>query len=91
MNEGIIVVEHLSTNEDVVTLEISYDEVQPLQIPYDLSPMTIYDNPIAHLVINVPTPFNFEDTKAVPWIYESIVYIHGYKVQEKPVAINEPT
>lgn len=49
MNEGIMVVEHRSTSEDVSTLEIPYDEVQPLQIPYDLSPMTISDNPVTPL------------------------------------------
>ncbi|KAI5389879.1 hypothetical protein KIW84_075258 [Lathyrus oleraceus] len=80
----------MSTSEDVATIEIPYDEVHPLQIPYDLSPMTTSANPIAHLVIIVPSLFPFEDTKAVPWIYDSTVYIQGHKVQEEPVEINEP-
>lgn len=51
--------------------------------------MTIYDNPITPLLIIVPTLFPFENTKAVPWVYDSTDYIHGHKVQEDPVASNE--
>lgn len=89
-DQGIMVVKHLATSEDVATLEILYDQVQPLQILYDMSPMIISDNMVIPLVIIVPTPFPFEDIKPVSWIYDSIVYIHGQKVQEKHMAINEP-
>lgn len=68
-------VEHISASEDVATLEIPYDQIQPLQIPYDMSLMTIFVNPIVLLVIIVPTPFPYEDTKAMPWIYDSIIYL----------------
>ena len=80
MNQGIIVAKYLSTIEDVATLEIPYDQVQPLQIPYDLSPMTIFVNPVVPMIINVPNPFPFEDIKSISWIYDSIDYIHGQKV-----------
>lgn len=81
MNQGIIVAEHLSASENVTTLEILYDQVQPLKISYDLSPMTISVDPIIPLTITVPTPFPYGDTKAVSWIHDFVVYIHGQKVQ----------
>ena len=90
MNQGIIVAEHLSTIEDVATFTIPYDQVQPLEIPYDLSPMTISVDPIIPLTITIPTPFPYGDTKAVSWISDSIIYIHGQKVQDEPLAIKEP-
>lgn len=52
--------------------------------------MIIYDDPITPLLIIMPTPFSFENTKAVSWIYDSTVYIDGHKVQEELVASNEP-
>lgn len=91
MNHGITVAEHLSTIEDVATLEILYDQVQPLEIPYDLSPMTISVDPVVPLTIKVPTHFLYGDTKAVLWSYDSTIYMHGQKVQEEPLAIKEPT
>lgn len=39
--------------------------------------MTIYVNPVVPLVIIVPAMFPFDDTKEVPLIYDSTVYIHG--------------
>lgn len=60
-------------------------------MPYDLLPMVISVNPIVPLVIIVPAPFTFDDTKAVPWIYDFIVYIHGQKVEDEPITSNEPT
>ena len=41
MDKGVLVLERMSSNEDVSTLEIPYDKVQPLLIMYDLSQMTI--------------------------------------------------
>lgn len=52
--------------------------------------MTIIVDPVIPLTITVPTPFPFVDTKAVPWIYDSTVYIHGKKVQDDPLEIQEP-
>lgn len=52
--------------------------------------MTIFDNPVTPLLIIVPIPFPFKYTKVAPRIYDSTVYIHGHKVQEDPVASNEP-
>lgn len=57
MNQGIFVVDRSSTHEDVSILEISYDEVLPLQIPYGLSQITISNNPVTLMVITVPTSF----------------------------------
>lgn len=42
-------------------------------------------------MITIPTPFPYGDTKEVPWIYDSTVYIHGQRVQEEPLTVNEPT
>lgn len=63
MNEGIIVVEHRSSSEDVATLEIPYDQVQPLKISYDLSPMTLSDNLVTPLLVIVPTHFHIGTQK----------------------------
>ena len=76
MNQGIVLVEHLSTIEEVATLKIPYDQVQPLEINYDLTPMTISVDPITHLTIIIPTPFPYENTKEVPWIYDSTLTNH---------------
>lgn len=91
MNQGITLEEHLSTIEDVATLEIPYDQLQPLQIPYDFIPMTISIDPVIPLTIIILAFFPYEDTKAVPWIYDSTIYIHGQKVQDEPLASKELT
>lgn len=72
-----------SIKEDVSTLEIPYDEVPPLQIPYDFSQLTLSINPVTPIIIIVPTPFPYVDTKAVPWVYDTSFYIHGKKTQEE--------
>ncbi|XP_050878617.1 uncharacterized protein LOC127082421 [Lathyrus oleraceus] len=90
MNQGILVVDRPSTKEDVSTLEIPYDEVPPLQIPYDFSQLTLSTNPVTPIVITVPTPFPYVDTKAVPWMYDTSVYIHGQKIQEEPLKSSDP-
>ncbi|XP_050908405.1 uncharacterized protein LOC127122034 [Lathyrus oleraceus] len=90
MNQGILVVDCPSTNEDVSTLEIPYDEVPPLQIPYEFSQLTLSTNPITPIIITVPTPFPYVDTKAVPWMYDTSVYIHGQKIQEEPLKSSDP-
>lgn len=60
MNQGVVLVEHLSTIEEVATLEILYDQIQPLEIPYDLTPITISVDLIIPLIIIMPTPFPYE-------------------------------
>lgn len=35
------------------------------------------------MIITVPTPFPYIDTKAVPWVYDTSVYIHGQKIQQE--------
>ncbi|XP_050919190.1 uncharacterized protein LOC127136700 [Lathyrus oleraceus] len=90
MNQGILVVDCPSTKEDVSTLEIPYDEVPPLQIPYEFSQLTLSTNPITPIIITVPTPFPYVDTKAVPWMYDTSIYIHGQKIQEEPIKSSEP-
>ncbi|XP_050919836.1 uncharacterized protein LOC127137415 [Lathyrus oleraceus] len=90
MDQGILVVDCPSTKEDVSTLEIPYDEVPPLQIPYDFSQLTLSTNHVTPIIITVPTPFSYVDTKAVPWVYDTSVYIHGQKIQEEPLKYSDP-
>ncbi|XP_050896795.1 uncharacterized protein LOC127103590 [Lathyrus oleraceus] len=90
MDQGILVVDCPSTKEDVSTLEIPYDEVPPLQIPYDFSQLTLSTNPVTSIIITVPVPFPYVDTKAVPWVYDTSVYIHGQKIQEEPLKSSDP-
>ncbi|XP_050915899.1 uncharacterized protein LOC127130992 [Lathyrus oleraceus] len=90
MNQGILVVDYPSTKEDVSTLEIPYDEVPPLQIRYDFSQLTLLTNPVTPIIITFPTPFPHVDTKAVPWMYDTSVYIHGQKIQEEPLKSSDP-
>lgn len=90
MNQGIILIDRPSTLKDVSTLEIPYDEVPPLQIPYDLSQLTLSTNSIAPMIIMVPTPFPYDNTKATTWVYDISVYIHDQKIQEEPMKSNDP-
>ena len=90
MNQGIFLIDHPSTTKDVSILEIPCDEVPPLKIPYSLSQLTLSINPIVPMVITVPTLFPYNDTKEVPWVYDSSVYIHGPKIQEEPMKSNDP-
>lgn len=83
MSQGIVTVEHLSTIEEVTT--------SPLEIPYDLTPMKVYVDPVTPLTIIVPTSFPYENMKAIPWIYDSTIYIHGRKVEDEPLESKEPT
>lgn len=80
MDQGILLIDRPSTIEEVSTLEIPYDEVVPLQIPYNLYQMTLSVTSFTPMVITVPTPFLYNDTKAIPWVYDSEVYIHGQKM-----------
>lgn len=77
MDQEILLIDHPSTIEEASSLETPYDEVLPLQIPYDLSQMTLSENPITLMVITIPSPFPFNNTKAVSWVYDSAVYIRG--------------
>lgn len=90
-SQGVIVAENMFTIKEVATLEIPYDQAQPLEIPYNLTPMTISIEPVVPLIIIVPTPFPFEDLKAVPCIYDSAVYIYGKKVEDESLESKEPT
>lgn len=73
IDQGIFLVEHTSTADEVSTLEIPY---YPVQIP-------VVNTPITPLVITVPTPFPYENTKAIPWNYNSITYLHGQRLEER--------
>lgn len=91
MNQRVIVAYHLSTIEEFTKLEIPYAQVQPLEIPYELTLMTISIDLVIPLTIIVPTPLSYENTKEVPWIYDSTFYIHGQKIEDEPLASKEPT
>ncbi|XP_050895276.1 uncharacterized protein LOC127101883 [Lathyrus oleraceus] len=82
-------VEQVSDDEHVATLEIPYTPIQILVSPNPRVPMVI-PHLAAPLVIIVPSPFHFESTKVVPWKYNSAVYIHGEK-QEEPNISSEST
>ncbi|XP_050890917.1 uncharacterized protein LOC127096379 [Lathyrus oleraceus] len=90
MYQGILVIYRPSIIEEVSTLEITYNQVQPLLIPYDLSQMTISSSPIVPMVIIVPTTFPFNDMKAVPWVYDLAIYIHGQRMKKEPTISAEP-
>lgn len=90
MDQGILLIDRPSMIEEISTLEILYDEVIPLQIPYNLSQMTLSAAPIIPIVITFSTLFPYNNTKAVSWVYDSTVYIHGQKLQEKMMTSNEP-
>lgn len=89
-DQGILVIDHPSIVKDMTTLEIPYNQVPPLLIPYALSQMTISNNSITHMVITVLTLFPFDDTNVVPWIYDSTIYIQGQRLQEEPTTSTEP-
>lgn len=44
---------------------------------------------ITPLTISVPTPFPYENTKEVPWNYDSAVYVHGRKMEVEPLGSKE--
>lgn len=77
MDQGFLMIDLPSTVEEVSTLEILHDEVFPMQIPYDISQMTLSINPITPIVIKIPTSFPYNDMKPVVWVYDSAIYIHG--------------
>ncbi|XP_050875214.1 uncharacterized protein LOC127078834 [Lathyrus oleraceus] len=75
-------------NEDVAVIVPVFDQERlpkPFVVPYhrnvDLDPV----KKIEPMVIYVPAPFSFDSTKAVPWNYESVVYVGN-----KPVILKEP-
>lgn len=57
MNQGFLLIDFPSMIEEVSTLEVPYDEVLPLQIPWSLSQMTLSVTPIVPMVITIPTSF----------------------------------
>ncbi|XP_050889483.1 uncharacterized protein LOC127094733 [Lathyrus oleraceus] len=69
---------------DEVNVDIPFDEVN-VDIPFDEVNVEIPINP---LVIEFPTPFAYEDEKAVPWIYQPRAFKQGQ--EDRPVVINEP-
>lgn len=90
IDQGVILVEKLSTAEEVSTLEIPYDQNQiPLKIPYDMTPIPTSPYPVIPLVIIVPYLFTFESTKEVPWNYDSAVYVYGQKVEDESLESKE--
>lgn len=86
----MILVDQSPTTEEVVTLEIPYDQAQiPLEIPYDMTPIPTSPYLVIPLVIIVPSSFLFDSTKVVPWNYDSVVYIHGKKVEDESLESKE--
>lgn len=79
MNQGTILVEQVLTDEGVATMEIPYYQTQ-IRVPA---------NPVTPLVIIVPSPFPFYSIKDVSWNYDSTIYMHGQKQEDKPLVIKE--
>ncbi|KAI5442169.1 hypothetical protein KIW84_011293 [Lathyrus oleraceus] len=52
--------------------------------------LTLSANPVAPMIITVPTPFPYDNTKAVPWVYHTSVYIHGHRSQEELMRFYDP-
>lgn len=90
INQGIILIDRPSKLKDVSIFEIPYAGIPPLQIPYSLSQLTLSANHIVPMIIKVATSFPYDDTKAVPWMYNSSIYIHVHKIQEKLMKSNDP-
>ncbi|XP_050909405.1 uncharacterized protein LOC127123205 [Lathyrus oleraceus] len=90
MGQGILVVDYPSIKEDVSTLKIPYEKDPPLQIPYDFYQLTMSTNPVTPIIIIVPATFPYVDTKVVPWMYDTSVYIHGQKIQEESLKSSDP-
>ncbi|KAI5407562.1 hypothetical protein KIW84_053713 [Lathyrus oleraceus] len=86
----VMIVEQLSTANEVATLEILYDPKRvPIEIPYDPISVPTTTYPITPLVITIPSPFAFDSTKEVPWNYDSKVYLYGQEVKEKQIKSKE--
>lgn len=85
-----MIVEQIPVTNEVDMLEIPYDPIQvPVEIPYVpiLVPSIVY--PITPLVITVPAPFAFDNIRAVPWNYDSKVFLYGKEVKEDPTKPEE--
>ncbi|XP_050914650.1 uncharacterized protein LOC127129531 [Lathyrus oleraceus] len=90
IDQGVMIIEHMFAANEVSTLEIPYDLVRvPVEIPYDPIPVPATAYPITSLVITVPAPFAFGNTKAMPWNYESKVYLYEQEMKEEPVKPEE--
>lgn len=64
IDQGVMIIEQMSAANKVATLEIPYDPVR-VEIPYDPIPVPATTYPITLLVVMVPIPFAFDNTKAV--------------------------
>ncbi|XP_050876136.1 uncharacterized protein LOC127079811 [Lathyrus oleraceus] len=88
MDQRVIQFTRAKVDEDVAVIVLVFDQERlpkPFVVPYqrnvDLEPM----KKIEPMVIYVPAPFSFDNTKAVSWNYEPVVY-----VGKKPVILKEP-
>ncbi|XP_050896639.1 uncharacterized protein LOC127103419 [Lathyrus oleraceus] len=88
MDERVIQFTRAKIDEDVAVIVPVFDQERlpkPFVVPYqrnvDLEPL----KKIEPMVIHVPAPFSFDNTKAVPWNYEPVVYVGN-----KPVILKEP-
>ncbi|KAI5447814.1 hypothetical protein KIW84_015314 [Lathyrus oleraceus] len=68
IDQRVMIVEQMSTVNEVATLEILYDLIRvPVEIPYNLISVPATAYPITPLVIAAPASFSFDSTKTVPW------------------------
>lgn len=90
IDQQALMVEQNPANNEVDVLEIPYDPIRvPVEIPYDPIPVPATAYPITPLMITVPAPFSFDNTKVVPWNYDSKVFLYGQEVKEEPTKPEE--
>lgn len=66
IDQRVMIIKQMFATNEVAMLEIPYDPIRvPVEIPYDLIPMPAIAYPTTPLVITVPAPFAFDNTKAV--------------------------
>lgn len=61
MNQGILIIDRPSTIKDFSTLKIPFDKIPPLQIPYNLSQLTLLVSLATPMIITVLTTFPYND------------------------------
>src|SRR4051812_20077758 len=87
MDHRIIMFERLPSMDDLCEVfsngmrieDVSVVSNIPLKIPTK-APFKISATPkVASVIITSPTPFPYSSDKAVPWSYDTNVYVHGVK------------
>lgn len=70
MNQGVLQVTNFVKNEDFSVIEPCFNLLEPIEIPYYGREVVPSNNHLSPVVICMPTPFSYENTKVMPWKYE---------------------